>query len=141
MRQLVSRLEALFPRKAREFLLGSPSDPSWFADSVHTILNQLPGDRVASFQCHGLLEGYRMKIDWQRHRSFLASTWEPAVVNAIAEVVKPGSYAVDIGAHIGFYTLLLSKLVGHQGHVPAFEPSPWNFSVLAENVKINDCNR
>jgi len=52
-----------------------------------------------------------------------------------------GSYAVDVGVHIGFHTLLLSKLVGHQGHVPAFEPSPWNFSVLAENVKINDCNR
>lgn len=48
---------------------------------------------------------------------------------------------MDVGVHIGFHTLLLSKLVGHQGHVPAFEPSPWNFSVLAENVKINDCNR
>jgi FkbM family methyltransferase len=141
VRQIVSTLEALCPRKAKELLLGSPSHPSWFANSVHMVLNQLPGDRVACFPCHSQLQGYRMKIDWQRHRSFLAGTWEPAVVNAVTKVVKPGSYAVDIGAHIGFYTLLLAKLVGRRGRVLAFEPLPWNFSVLAENIKINDCKQ
>lgn len=141
MRQLVSALESLLPSRARDTLLGSTSDPSWFANSVHTVLNRLPGARVACFPCHGLLQGYQMKIDWQRHRSFLAGTWEPRVVNAIVEIVKPGSHVVDIGAHVGFYTLLLSKLVGSEGVVLAFEPLTWNFSVLIENVKINGCKQ
>lgn len=49
-------------------------------------------------------------------------------------VVKPGMVAVDVGAHIGYYTRLLSKLVGENGKVIAFEPSPENFPVLTQNM-------
>ena len=139
MRKLVSKLETMIPDGARQFLLGSSAEPSRLANGVHTLLNRLPGERITALPCGGVLEGYRMKVDWSRHRSFVSGSWEPTVVNAIAKVVQPGTCAVDVGAHIGFYTLLLAKLVGSHGKVFAFEPLPWNFAALSENVQINNC--
>lgn len=45
---------------------------------------------------------------------------------------------LDIGANIGFHTLLLADLVGPEGKVFAFEPDPENFSLLVKNLKKND---
>ena len=46
-------------------------------------------------------------------------------------LVRPGSHVLDIGANIGFYTLLLSELIGSEGHVHAFEPDAINFKRLS----------
>ena len=53
----------------------------------------------------------------------------------VKQLVKPAATAVDIGANIGYYTLLLADLVGPQGKVFAFEPEPKNFNLLERNVK------
>src|SRR5438128_664952 len=42
------------------------------------------------------------------------------------QVVTEGSVLYDLGANVGFYTLLASSLVGSRGHVYAFEPVPNN---------------
>lgn len=44
---------------------------------------------------------------------------------------------LDIGAHIDYYALIAAKLVGKKGRVYAFEPDPFNFSLLKKNVKKN----
>jgi FkbM family methyltransferase len=44
--------------------------------------------------------------------------------------------AVDVGAHIGYFTRLLSRLVGPAGKVIAFEPSPENFPLLRHNLSL-----
>jgi len=46
--------------------------------------------------------------------------------------------AIDIGACIGYYTLLLSKLVGNNGKVLAFEPDIKNFRLLQKNIITNN---
>jgi FkbM family methyltransferase len=129
----------LLPQGLKQKLVGSPAAPSWIANRVHSILNRLPGPELVCLPCQGLLAGYRMKVDWSRFRSFIYGTWEPEVIQAIREVVPEGSFAMDIGAHIGFYTLVLSKLVGSAGKVTSFEPMPETFKILAENVAMNDC--
>ncbi|MFC9220816.1 FkbM family methyltransferase [Streptomyces hygroscopicus] len=48
--------------------------------------------------------------------------------------VRPGSTVVDVGAHIGYYTMLASALVGPAGKVWSFEPTPSTLSVLRRNV-------
>ena len=53
----------------------------------------------------------------------------------IRKTVKPGMTVLDVGANIGFYTLLFSKLVGKEGHVIAFEPDALNFSHLMANTR------
>jgi hypothetical protein len=51
--------------------------------------------------------------------------------------VKPGQTVLDIGASIGFFTLLLAKLVGPSGRVFAFEPDIVSFALLKANVLVN----
>ena len=51
--------------------------------------------------------------------------------------ICPGQIVYDIGANVGLHTLLFSKLVGEDGHVFAFEPSPDTAALLAEHVRIN----
>lgn len=58
-------------------------------------------------------------------RGILASPHNPSGEDAVMrQFVKPGAVVFDIGAHLGIYTLLLSKLVGESGKVFAFEPNP-----------------
>lgn len=78
-----------------------------------------------------------MRIDWRKHRSFVYGSWEPEVIEAISQTVSKGQVALDIGAQSGFYTLLLSKLVGPEGRVVAFEPLPPNYRILDQNIELN----
>jgi FkbM family methyltransferase len=55
------------------------------------------------------------------------------------KTVQAGMTALDIGTHIGTYTLMLSKLVGEKGRVYGFEPSPKPYKILRENLKRNHC--
>lgn len=54
--------------------------------------------------------------------------------------VAPGNTVFDIGANVGFYTLLASELVGPQGRVYAFEPLPRNVQFLNEHLRLNHVN-
>jgi FkbM family methyltransferase len=52
--------------------------------------------------------------------------------------VLEGQTVIDIGAHVGFYTLLAARLVGPAGHVIAFEPVPRNLCYLRRHLRMND---
>lgn len=54
-------------------------------------------------------------------------------------IVKPGMIIADVGANIGWYTTMASRLVGDSGKVFAFEPDPENFRLLCKNVSVNQC--
>lgn len=54
--------------------------------------------------------------------------------------VSNGDIVYDIGAHVGFYTLLASKLVGETGKVISFEPLPKNFKYIEKHAQINKIN-
>ncbi len=54
--------------------------------------------------------------------------------------IKEGDIIIDIGANVGFYTLLFSKWVGEKGMVYAFEPEKTNFKILKHNVETNRCS-
>lgn len=63
--------------------------------------------------------------------------WEQFETKLFKENVNHGDFIVDLGAHIGYYTLIAAKLVGEKGKVFAFEPDPNNFSLLKRNVEYN----
>ena len=52
--------------------------------------------------------------------------------------VKDGDNVIDLGANIGYFTLILAKLVGPTGKVFAFEPDPRNLALLKKNVEYNN---
>jgi FkbM family methyltransferase len=62
---------------------------------------------------------------------------EPEVVHLLRRVLRPGDLALDGGANIGFFTLVMSRLVGPTGHVETFEPSVVNFKKLRANLEHN----
>lgn len=64
-------------------------------------------------------------------------TWEPFETELLESLVQPGDVVVDVGANIGYYTLLFARRVGAQGRVYAFEPAPDNCALLQANVKRN----
>ena len=57
----------------------------------------------------------------------------------IKSCLRAGSVFVDIGANIGYYTLIASKLVGSQGRIYSIKPVPSTATILKANVKLNNC--
>lgn len=59
--------------------------------------------------------------------------------DSLQSIVRPGMTALDVGANLGLYTVLLSRLVGTSGRVIAFEPDPHHFALLLKNCALNAC--
>jgi FkbM family methyltransferase len=72
-------------------------------------------------------------------RLFFYGVWEPSITSFVRQLDLDGKVAIDIGANIGYYSLLLSARVGPRGRVAAVEPSPTIRKELEENIRLNDC--
>lgn len=64
-------------------------------------------------------------------------TWEEAISAIVQRALRPGMTVVDVGANVGWYTLLAAKAVGPKGRVIAFEPDPEIAEMLRDNVELN----
>jgi len=65
---------------------------------------------------------------------------EPETTEFIKHFLKPGMVFVDVGAHLGEYTVLAAMILNHSGHVHAFEARPDVFEVLRRNIELNHCH-
>jgi FkbM family methyltransferase len=88
---------------------------------------------------------YRFHMDlslgWLQKIYFLKpDVYEWETQQALRRWIRPGMTVLDIGAHIGYMTLLLADLVGPLGRVYAFEPASRIYSLLKRNVESNDLN-
>ena len=68
---------------------------------------------------------------------FISGTYEPNSLFVIKNMLSKGSVCFDIGANAGIFTLALSKWVGEQGLIVAFEPSSREFPLLEETISLN----
>lgn len=66
------------------------------------------------------------------------SLYEPEITLALMRILHPGDCFVDVGANVGFFTVIAARLVGEEGCVYAFEPETANFNRLKENIVLND---
>lgn len=84
------------------------------------------------------VQGHKMYIDdFDCMNLSKKGVHEPIETDFVKKNVTEGSIVLDIGANIGYYTLLLAKLVGEKGKVYSFEPEPYNFNLLKKNVETN----
>ncbi len=87
------------------------------------------------------LELFRMYVlpgDWSVSQSIIATgAMEPHVTAALKEQLKPGMHFVDVGANIGYFTMLGARLVGARGCVTAFEAAPRNCSLIYASAELN----
>lgn len=70
-------------------------------------------------------------------RLSIVGVYEPTTVKLLQKKVKKGDTVIDIGAHIGYYTLLAARRVGNKGKVYAFEPNKDNQRLLIKNLTAN----
>ena len=87
------------------------------------------------------LEGFQMTLadsDFAVGRPIIESkTYEPHMVSFIREHVRPGMTAIDIGANVGFFSMLFASIVGPGGRVLSFEPNPENCRLLLISAECN----
>ncbi|MCC7368272.1 MAG: FkbM family methyltransferase [Chloroflexi bacterium] len=85
----------------------------------------------------GPLRGKLLAMPTRQRPSYLLGTFEPQVVQAMQAHVSPGDVAYDIGANVGYHTLVLADLVGADGQVVAVEPSPTDRPALEATLRLN----
>jgi FkbM family methyltransferase len=71
------------------------------------------------------------------HR-YATEDYEPAVFDYLKRHVQPGAVALDVGAHVGLFTLLLARWAEPTGHVYAFEPTPVTRTALIDHLALNE---
>lgn len=82
--------------------------------------------------------GHRMVVEpGDNLRLYGKGEYEPYQTELWQQDIRPGDVVLDIGANIGYYTLLFARWVGPTGRVYAFEPDPKNFDILKRNVELN----
>jgi FkbM family methyltransferase len=84
--------------------------------------------------------GFELVIDLTDHtfrHLYFHGEYQPAVTRIIEQVAQRGQIWIDVGANVGYFSILLSKLVGDSGAVIAFEPNPVTRNFLELSVKRN----
>ncbi len=69
----------------------------------------------------------------------LKRSFEYKTLQLFSTMLKADDIIIDVGANSGLYSIFYSKLVGDAGQVHAFEPDPYTYTLLQENLKLNNC--
>lgn len=100
-------------------------------------LRLIPSETVLPV-LQGPMRGARWIAGSHNHGCWLGS-YEADKQHVLPAIVRPGQTVYDIGANAGFYTILMSRLVGPAGTVVSFEPLPRNIAYLRRHIELNNC--
>lgn len=112
------------------------SHTSFLGKILRLPLSILPRNAVLPI-LQGSLRGKKWIAGSGNHGYWLG-TYELEKRRVFESAVHSGSVVFDIGAHVGFYTLLASELAGDEGQVFAFEPAQQNLLYLKKHLRMND---
>ena len=122
------------PQRAKQTVYQFPP----VARLIRQQLNRaVPGGLTQVEIAGGKLAGFYMLLDLQSEKDYWLGTYEPELQEAITGLVQPGMVAYDLGANIGYITLLLARCVGESGQVVAIEALPDNLERLDNNITLN----
>lgn len=85
----------------------------------------------------GTLKGYKVLLNMKAEKSRWLGTYEPELQAALRDFLKPGQVIYDVGANIGYVTMMLAHHTGPAGKVFAFEALPANVERIQKNVALN----
>jgi FkbM family methyltransferase len=127
---LIAKLWAISPESLRGFYYRISGDKSlakiFLPDKYEVVEIQT-----------GAGKGKKLRLNLKHERGYFLGTYEWNTQKILLKFLKRGMIAYNIGAHIGFYTVGLSQIVGPTGKVIAFEPNPQVYNRLSENISLN----
>lgn len=85
----------------------------------------------------GALAGVRLFVNLKTEKDYWLGTYEAELQRSVGDLAEKGTVAYDVGANIGYITLLLARALGMKGKVYAFEALPTNIERLRANVAMN----
>jgi len=112
--------------------------------ALKAVLRSLPGYPGLARLIHQRPQAVELGPGAGLRLAFGESTWiqalgmhEEQVQAALVTFASRGAVFFDVGANVGFYTVMLARLVGSRGHVTAFEPLPSNAAMIRRNADLN----
>jgi FkbM family methyltransferase len=108
---------------------------NWFGRLVRLPLKLVPASTPMRIVT-GPLAGQRWISTAGPHGCWLG-TYERDLQNLLVRKVRPGNVVWDIGANVGFFTLLAARLTGTAGRIVAIEPLPRNLDLLRAHLDLN----
>jgi FkbM family methyltransferase len=94
-------------------------------------------DRRGEVEAHGLRFFFRPEDAPLARILHLNGDYEPATRKVVEDTLAPGSVFVDLGAHIGYFTMIAAREVSASGRIFSFEPIAGTRAVLHRNVEAN----
>src|SRR4051794_2239146 len=90
------------------------------------------------------VDGLRLSLepdhDYVQWQLMSAKCWERPVTDVIKDASKHSRLVFDVGANVGYFSLVAALESPPEATVVAFEPFPRNFQTLGKNVRLNDFN-
>jgi FkbM family methyltransferase len=90
------------------------------------------------------VDGFEVRVhrvgEWIARQLLTTGGYERREIEVLCSHIAPGDTVFDVGANIGLHTLHLSRAVGPNGTVHAFEPDPSNLALLRFNLARNGCD-
>jgi FkbM family methyltransferase len=93
----------------------------------------LPAREIVS----GPLRGHKIVLGPGDRNAYLINTHERMIVELAQQLGQPGMQVLDLGAHVGYFSLLFSVLVGPAGQVYTVEPNPENLKKIRSMIEAN----
>jgi FkbM family methyltransferase len=122
------------PVPIKEALYKNP----FLARAIRSSLNSAAPQGISEVKiAAGVIEGMTMALDLQTEKDYWLGTYEPDLQIAARQFIKPGMVVFDVGANIGYISLMAARLVGLDGKVFAFEALPDNITRLNQNIALN----
>ena len=82
----------------------------------------------------------RMELDpeeWLQVDLRARGRLEPRTTALFERILRPGDAYVDVGAHVGYHSLVAARLVGASGHIFSIDPQPYNCAKILTNAELN----
>lgn len=105
--------------------------------AIGKILEVITPDNAVRKIRSGVLKGEKWVVGSGGY-DFWMGTYEKGIAEKFEIYAKKSEVVCDLGAHVGYYTLLASKSVGKHGEVYAFEPLPRNIMYLKKHIELNN---
>lgn len=82
------------------------------------------------------VNGYKLRLP-TRYFKYFPQNYEAENFEFLSRSCKPGAVIIDIGAHIGLFSVIAAQVTGKAGKVYAFEPAPATYALLQKTIAIN----